>query len=404
MDEVKQREAELQQLEKRVEASQKQKVHDHDHVKQAVMLMRHVLQGSPASTGEYLLAAQNVLDILEEVKGDDTLPCFDDRLRQRVDDHEQAKARILESKTAFDGATAEDKEFRLGDLVTKLELGAIAAEGVKKQHTKKVMALTKELCDRQAERARMDEALKTKAEQLRAAHEALAHTTSQLAAVTDTTKEVSRLQEDKQKLDEQIAALRDEVTACGRKIRSQAQAIEANDGLSEKLRAAELRAASLADSDEKQAAEGAVLRARIEELEQEAQGLQEHLGERHAEVEDARAALAEAGREAKAAAAEGNRQRARADGLEASYAAAAERVEELQEALERYVFLSPLALFFFFFVILLLQCSRETEAFLSVPAPPPSPRVHLTGARFRSPPSMTSFAPLSASRSAPTNP
>eukprot|EP01059_Diplonema_ambulator_P004338 TRINITY_DN1403_c0_g2_i3.p1 TRINITY_DN1403_c0_g2~~TRINITY_DN1403_c0_g2_i3.p1 ORF type:complete len:988 (+),score=374.08 TRINITY_DN1403_c0_g2_i3:299-2965(+) len=248
LDEVRQREAEAQHFEKQLNTAKKKITHDMDHVRQAVMLLRHSIS-TGGTQAEIALASQNAVDILEEIKGEaDVLPAFDDRLRQRIEDHEQAKARITEARKLLDApGTDDDKETRLMDFITRHELAAVAADGVKQQHTKKVMSLTKQLCDVQAQLARTEDVVNQKNEQLKAAHEALAHTGVQLAAVTDTTKELSRIQEEKQELTNQLHMLRDDLAMKEKKIRGLMKEVEVNNTAADKLKMEELKNQELSE-------------------------------------------------------------------------------------------------------------------------------------------------------------
>eukprot|EP01061_Rhynchopus_euleeides_P005961 TRINITY_DN15051_c0_g1_i4.p1 TRINITY_DN15051_c0_g1~~TRINITY_DN15051_c0_g1_i4.p1 ORF type:complete len:1044 (+),score=437.84 TRINITY_DN15051_c0_g1_i4:63-3194(+) len=285
LDEVKQREAEVGQLEKRVSAATLKASQNYDFVKQANSVLRSVIQSTPTSAAEYMLLAQNVLEILDEVKGEEPLQGYDDRLRQRIDDHEQAKARILESRSAIDGMSLEDKVFHLQNLVAKYELAAVAGEGVKKQHTKKVMSLTRQLCDKQAEQALTDDALKQKADQLKGAHDALAHAAAQLAAVTDTTKELSRLQEEHQQLQQKLCAHDDVITARDRKIKNLMQEAEEKSDLLDKLRASETRCLELSETASRASNDVRALQNRVAEQDSHIQSLDADLAA-HAEALD----------------------------------------------------------------------------------------------------------------------
>ena len=338
MDEVKQREAEVGQLNRRLDAANRKAVHDYDHVKQATHLLRHALNNKTpgGSAGEYMLVAQSALEVLDDVKGEDAVPGFDDRLRQRMDDHEQAKARILDSRATFDSASLEEKVAHLQDLLTKHELAAVAADGVKKNHTKKVMVLTKQLCEKQADHARTETALDQKVDQLKASHEALAHATAQLAAMTDTTKELAKVQEQCQQQQETLCGFNDEITSRDRKIKSLTQDLTEKEGVADKLRASEVRCAEVSEDFGRASNELRIMQNKLVEADTQIKSLDVGLSAHAEALDTARDQVSELSRNNEMLTAELEKTRQRTLAESNGRAHVTKRTEALEKDLREY--------------------------------------------------------------------
>ena len=280
IDEVKQRDIELDFLSKRYEILQKKSSFDGDLAKQAVALLKSGIANAPGNYAEssYALTAQNVLDILEDIRCDESLPGFDDRLRQRIDQYESARNRIIDARIVLDTiSTPAERESKLLDVIASHELAAAASEGVKKQQTKKVMGLTKQLCDKQASQKRTEQQVDNKKSQLAAAHEALAQMTAQLAAVTDTTKEVSKLQEEKQETNEIVCNLKSKACRADHRISNLLSEVESLKKQNEKLVLTESKVAELGEQNVTMGQDVHSLRSVAEEQEKQVMQLQEEL-------------------------------------------------------------------------------------------------------------------------------